>query len=227
MDNKRRRERNRIYNEIKLLEGYISTNEATIERTRKSSFDTEFAVTKVKKLKLKNEEHRQTILDFKERLGKLRLGELDEEIKAEFDRNSSILNSKEKARKERIHNEKTENEEKKKQSRAFYQASKDSDRSFYRKKCDMDRTFKYYQRCLDSIPDYMIQKLQNMPQNKGYIWRGVYCYGDLPVEEGKPIVMFERHKNVLLIHEWTKTEYKKFEKIGKDRKKLVECKPIR
>jgi len=48
-------------------------------------------------------------------------------------------------------------------------------------------------------------------------------YGELPYEEYKPRVLFEKPKrDVLHIHEWYNNEYKKFEKIGKNRKQLIE-----
>ena len=59
-----------------------------------------------------------------------------------------------------------------------------------------------------------------MPNNKGYIWRNVYLYGYLPEEKG-PRVLFEKIGNVLVIHEHTDTEYKIFNKNGRDKKVLV------
>ena len=50
----------------------------------------------------------------------------------------------------------------------------------------------------------MRAKLDNMPNNKGYIWRGVHFYGlKDPEHEKADIVMFENKKGILHIHEWT------------------------
>ena len=65
-----------------------------------------------------------------------------------------------------------------------------------------------------------------MPNNKGYIWRGVHFYGELPEESG-PRVMFEKQRGLLLIHEYTPREYRLYEKEGKNRKKMVHKSPIR
>ena len=181
IDAKRRHERNRIYSEIQRLESYVRTNKATIERTRMSRvIDSDFAIHQVKKLKEKNENHRENISSLKDRLSMLKSGQLDDEIKSEFDRNAAIIKEKDVARRKHIREEKKIKEQKKKQSQEFYQATRESDRKFRRTKWEMIRSYKYYIRCVDSIPDYMIKKLNNMPNNKGYIWRGVYCYGNLP-----------------------------------------------
>ena len=67
----------------------------------------------------------------------------------------------------------------------------------------------------------MINNLAEMPNNKGYIWRGVHFYGDLPGQAG-PQVMFEKQRGgILVIHEHTDHEYRRYEKEGKNRKQLV------
>ena len=53
--------------------------------------------------------------------------------------------------------------------------------------------------------------------------------GEKKAEVGKPTVLFERRgRDIMRIHEWTDTECKIFEKIGKNsKKKLIESKPKR
>ena len=66
-----------------------------------------------------------------------------------------------------------------------------------------------------------------MPNNKGYIWCGVNFYGDLPEQKG-PRVMFEKKRGgILIIHEYTDNEYRRYEKNGKDRKQMVHKQAIR
>ena len=50
----------------------------------------------------------------------------------------------------------------------------------------------------------MIEKLNNMPNNKGYIWKGVRFYGLLPSEDDKEELLFEKINNKLYIHKITK-----------------------
>lgn len=67
---------------------------------------------------------------------------------------------------------------------------------------EMDRSLKYYWNVIDSIPDYIENNLSNMPNNKGYIWRGVYLYGYLPDDRTNKTVMFETKSGIKYIHEW-------------------------
>ena len=90
----------------------------------------------------------------------------------------------------------------------------------YNKKREMERSYRHFLKVSASIPDFMLKKLGKMPNNKGYIWRGMFCYGHLPAEKGKPIVIFEKHGNNLTIYEWSDHEHKIWVKVGQERKTL-------
>ena len=93
--------------------------------------------------------------------------------------------------------------------------------SDYAKKKEMERSYRYYIKTVSSIPDFIKRKLAQMPNNKGYIWRGMYCFGDLRAERDGPLVMFEKRGDTLVIHEWSDTHYRVFTKVGQNRKTLV------
>ena len=86
----------------------------------------------------------------------------------------------------------------------------------------MQREADRYFKILETIPSFITQNLKNMPCNKGYIWRGVYCYGGKKADSETMTTMFEKCKGgVLRIHETTKYEKRIYEKVGSDRKKLI------
>jgi len=102
-----------------------------------------------------------------------------------------------------------------------------------RKFCKSRRTSRYQlrreQRWLNKtekfFPDWKLKKLKNMPNNKGYIWRGIYYYGYRPATKG-PIHLFEQKGKKLFIHEITKQFHKVYVKVDKNSKKqLVETRP--
>ncbi len=99
--------------------------------------------------------------------------------------------------------------------------------SDYAKRKEMDRSYRHYLKTVDTIPDFINKKLARMPNNKGYIWRGVHCYGALPYELGEPIVMFEKRGNTLAIYETTDDRHKVYTKVGNDRKVLAYDTPRR
>ena len=83
-------------------------------------------------------------------------------------------------------------------------------------------TYYFFKNC-ESMPEYMIANLKDMPNNKGYIWKGIHCYGEKPKENNvNSTTLFEKLKGgVLKIHETTKTSYKVYEKVGKEQKRLI------
>jgi hypothetical protein len=109
-----------------------------------------------------------------------------------------------------------------------------------------ERDFKYYYKHFckieETIPEYMLENLKNMPNNKGYIWRKMWLFGELPEErcvnqgvnqgmngnvnqEQPTLVMFERARGVLLIHEYDKHEYRLFEKDSTGKRKFILKRP--
>jgi hypothetical protein len=73
----------------------------------------------------------------------------------------------------------------------------------------------------DTVPEYMRNNLSEMPNNKGYIWRGCWFFGSRPPENRQPVVVFEKKGPVMRIHEMDKKEYCIYEKRGKEKKVLV------
>jgi hypothetical protein len=91
---------------------------------------------------------------------------------------------------------------------------------------EMDYQYKRYCKITDSLPDYIQKNLSDMPNNKGYVWRGCWFFGEKDEEYNQPRIMFEKHKGGLLniyeyYHTSTHTEYRHFEKKGKDKKVMV------
>ena len=76
----------------------------------------------------------------------------------------------------------------------------------------------YYRKLLqadDTLPSYIRANLAEMPNNKGYIWRGVHYYGRKPPEKNEAVIMFEKYKGKLIIHKSFDTEWQVLEK-GRD-----------
>ena len=71
------------------------------------------------------------------------------------------------------------------------------------------------------FPLWKLKKLKNMPNNKGYIWRGIYYYGHKPAIKGEPVFLFEQKGKSLYIHEISKTQHKVFLKENKNSKRKL------
>ena len=102
--------------------------------------------------------------------------------------------------------------------RKFCKASRNQRYQIRRTQRWLDRTEKFF-------PEWKIKKLQNMPNNKGYIWRGIHYYGYKPAIPGEPVFLFEQKGKHLYIHEITTHFHKIFIKESKkSRRKLIETK---
>ena len=119
------------------------------------------------------------------------------------------------------------------------QKEKDVMKSFYASESQFRRSQRTSQRDMNffyekmmkidmEMPQYMKDTLDKMPSNKGYIYRGVWYFGHVPVSprEEKYLTMFERIKGIQYIHEYihefpVKT-YNLYEKLSKTSpKKLI------
>jgi len=141
----------------------------------------------------------ERIEELKERIKKIDKGELDNEISAEIDDSTQKVRSKEQIflKKKTIKNE--EHAEKKKKIQESYRVERKLNYSQkqlnYEMRKDGERFMNF------EIPDYITENLKNMPNNKGYIWKGVWCFGQLPSEKNDTCVMFEKQRDVTFIHE--------------------------
>jgi len=143
-------------------------------------------------------------------------GLLDQEITQGLTEQKAIQTVKnstaQKKKKDDIH----ENEDKR--TNMFSKQRKEDDRQLER---DKKYFYKQYCKIVDSIPEYMAENLKTMPNNKGYLFRQTWLLGSQAEEPGQPTVLFEKVRGVMKIHEYDQWEYRLYEKVGKEKKKLV------
>lgn len=220
MDNRRTTEKNRIRDQIRSTESYIENDKNAIERLRHQTTNIEYTKKFIDKLKHKNIERSEILLNLNQRLKDVDSGLIDKELENEYKQNKEEICRKNQITKEKKEHEFEIKKERIIQSKKFYESTRSSDYKGKQLTREMDRTYKYYLRTCGTIPDYMMKKLKDMPNNKGYIWRGIQCYGELPAEPEQPLIMFEKNRELMIIHEWTDTDYKMWHKKGKGRKTL-------
>lgn len=221
MEVRRRLKRNNIVNKIREAEDFISRSEKTIKRLKNTTLGVEFIQSQISKLKGAISDKELKVEKLKADLSSVRYGSLDNEINAEYKQNGKIQKRLRKEQMEEKEEADREKKEKKSVSKEYWNGIISASRNHRQKQRDMRYAYKYFNRVCDSLPDYMQKNLSTMPNNKGYIWRGVHFYGDLPERPG-PCVMFEKKRgDILVIHEYTEREYRRYEKMGKERKKLV------
>jgi hypothetical protein len=194
-------EKNKIKIEIKDLLFLNERDEETIINIKKLANNT-FNTNKIDSLKNNIKERKENIIKIEQRLLDLASGFLDKELQNTRIESTKIINDKYNISKNKKNQKKKEQEEGKKISQKYYKDTRQNDREFRYYNKGIDRETKYYYKKLDTIPEYMIKNLKTMPNNKGYIWRGIYCYGDKPSQDDNHTILFEKRKGMLIIHEW-------------------------
>lgn len=213
-------------NEIRTLEKCIENDEILLANMMDQKGAEDFRLFQQNKIRTANDERAARIAELKQRVEDITDGKLDAELvgAARSVRHEVLAkNSVTMKRKKDIKEKKAEQSV---VSKTFYIENRRNDRRNKYENKNLNRAFRYYNRVVTSLPDYMKRNLKRMPNNKGYMWRGVTFFGKGSFNERNPIVVFEKRRNrLMIIHEWTRTEYNVYHKYGKDRKNLISSKP--
>ena len=82
------------------------------------------------------------------------------------------------------------------------------------------REYSYFVKNCSKISPNIQKNITNMPNNKGYIYNGIYLYGEKREEINQPTILFEKKGQTLYTHEITKTNHKIMSKqLSSDRNK--------
>lgn len=90
---------------------------------------------------------------------------------------------------------------------------------------DYDYHYRNFMKLSDIVPEYIKRNLSEMPNNKGYLWRGCMFFGELPPEKGQNTILFEKLGNKMMIYETDREWHSVYEKYGQERKRLVKRVP--
>ena len=221
MESRRIARKNKIINEIRETELFLNRSNDTIKRIKNSQMSEVYVTNQIIKLKASIEQKNALLEKLNTDVETVLDGQLDEEIEKEY-KTAEIKNKQHSISKVKIAEEKKiDKKEKTETSENYWQGIINESRAQKQNERDTKYAQKYFHKVIDTIPSYITKNLLEMPNNKGYIWRGVHLYGYLPEENG-PRVMFEKKGGSnLFIHEYTNTEYKLYEKDGKNKKQLI------
>jgi S-adenosylmethionine:tRNA-ribosyltransferase-isomerase (queuine synthetase) len=219
------RESNLINIDIREKQQYIKRNNDTISRLRNSE-STVFNKTNIEKLKQTIIKYEYELNVLQNRILDLNKGLLDSELKNKSVKNSEEIKKKTDEKFTKKTNEKIAKKEGEgKNLQISYNMNRQRNWGEASEK-DMDKELHRYIKICDTIPSYILNNLKEMPSNKGYIWKGAWCFGNLPEEPGQPLIMFEKLRDsILRIHEIDDKYITIHEKQGKNRKILISKEP--
>ena len=213
MEQRRISERIKVNEELRILNKYNETDLATISRFRGMPKTDNFVVRQLEKLQNQTEERNEKIKSLEDRLEKLNAGQLDDELKEIVDRNLAEIKVKAEATKIKKLSEKTIKASDEQSSKSYYAIEKQGDKM--NKSWYFNSAFNYFNKANDTIPDYMKRELNRMPCNTGYIWKGVYCFGERP-QTSNTFTMTDNRKGMKIIHVWDKHYHSIYHKEGKN-----------
>ena len=200
-------------------------DEEMLSRIREQG-DTSYVRNQINKTNENVKQRNIEVDELKLKLIEIPRGVHDNDIQSNIDNNNKVLKEKQRIKTEKRCLILKDIKEKSEQSQTYYQSTRKSDRESRYLDKDYKRSYNHFVKACNSMPEYMINNLKEMPENKGYFWKNVACFGELPVERGKPLTLFERQRGgVLNIHEWTEKDYNLFAKVGKEKKKLISSVP--
>ena len=185
----------------------------------KEQGDTSYVRNQLNKTNEKIKERNIEVDELKHKLIEIPRGVHDNDIQSNIDNNSKVLKEKQRIKTEKRLFILKDKKEKSEQSQAYYQSTRKSDRESRYLDKDCKRSYNHFVKACNTIPEYMINNLKEMPENKGYFWKNVACFGELPAERGKQLTLFERQRGgILNIHEWTENTIIYLLKLVKRRK---------
>ena len=84
-----------------------------------------------------------------------------------------------------------------------------------------EKSYNYFVNISKDLPFYIQKNLKKMPNNKGYKWRDVCFFGELPDENNNKTIIYEKKYDKTLIHIYHNKKHTIIEK-SNDKKNEVE-----
>lgn len=227
-DIEKRKYRNELLTHIRDSEVNIKRSEETIKRIKSKSGTSDaigsndFINNQMKKLQENIKLNNDKLNNYEYELSVINTSVLDEKISVLYksqDKEVKEKNNKSFRMKEENKEELNEN---KKISSSYYNNMRTAAYKEKRIKTDIKYGWTRYCGIVDSIPRNIQRNLKDMPCNRGYIWRGCWCFGEKKAESDI-VIMFEKHRgDIFIIHEIDKYKHRIYEKRGhKGYKKLI------
>jgi uncharacterized protein (UPF0335 family) len=218
---------NNIRTEIRTVKKCVEINEDTLSKLLYDHInEDEYVKFQIDKLGTENEKYAEQIDRLEQRVVDIAAGKLDDDLQKETTSVENDVNAKRNCTLNKKSELKEKGEHQAVISKQFYIANRKNDRTSKYMNKNMNRSYRYYLKVMRTVPEFITRNLKKMPNNKGYLWRGVSLFGKLPYRNNCPLVLFENKRGgILYIHEWTASRYNIYCKKHRDKKKLVSSKP--
>ncbi len=217
-----RRLKNETFDEIRHHEKAIVHCEDVVSRlkTSKQAYNPRLVI---ERNQAEIERYKSELLVLNSRVEEIESGAYEQKLRAEMEANKHTIQQKSKAtQKRKADSAMIEVKQKKVPEQ---KSSKSRFDHFQRNNArDFDYAEKQYLRDSASIPDHLREKLKNMPNNLGYVWKDIWCFGEKPSRNHNEITLYEKRHHQFLMHVYDKQRrvYYLYDKDNSGHKKLLE-----
>lgn len=220
-DSKRRDIKNLQY-KIENLEKNNQLLEASIPTLKLARFDLEYIAKTIQKTKDNIEKNADMIITITIQIKNISDGSMDthyeDELKKATDDKLKLIKTKqEKVIKKAV--DKTA--QYKKQQSDFHKIRRQTASEH-----EMNKSLQYFYSVCDSLNDTTKNNLRTMPNNKGYIFRGVWFCGNKPDDKSGQTVMFETKSGERFVHSYDHRQMV-YRKTNRNQNTLIEERTIR
>ena len=161
-------------NTIQELQKQIDMHEAKMVRIKNSRLDEKYIKKSLSELEFCITGLREEKLKQMKRYSDINSGLLDEEIIESYRKRTDEINELEMVKNQIKQKNQRDLDQKMARSKKIEKGLNKVDNTY---KYSMENEMDKYDRISSSIPPYIKKELQNMPNNHGYIWKGVQFYG--------------------------------------------------
>lgn len=190
-------EKNIVANDIQDIQKRIEYHERRVSNISISNLDQNFVNNAIEKSQEAIEKLRAEKLLKMKRYSDISAGLLDDEIMESYRKRTLDINDIGNI-KDNI--KKTIQKDLDKKLAISRKIEKDTRSIENKYKYSMDNELRKMQKISRSVPDYVMRELNVMPNNHGYIWKGVYFYGKKP-DDGTKFMTKEPMKGFCYIYE--------------------------
>lgn len=218
-----RRLKNETLDEIRHHEKAIAHCQDVISRlkTSKQAYNPRVVI---ERNEAEIERFEKELVSLNKRIDEIESGSYEEKLRAEMEANKHTIQQKTKAtQKKKADAANTEVKPKTPSPRKT-----EPRHNFQRNNArDFDYAEKQYMRDSASIPDHLREKLKNMPNNLGYVWKDIWCFGGKHARNYNEITLYEKRHHQFLMHVYDtqRRVYCLYDKDNSGNKKLLEKRP--
>jgi chromosome segregation ATPase len=93
---------------------------------------------------------------------------------------------------------------------------------------EFDYAERQYFRDCSTLPDYLREKLKNMPNNLGYVWKNIWFFGEKPASHQHEYILYEKQHHQFLMHVYNlhNRTYTLYDKDNTGKKKCLDKRPF-